>query len=157
MSTISTDAGFTLLDLLVDEDPKSELESRLTDTEHERALRATVESDIASLLNHRHWLGTWPQELEPLRFSILNYGLPDLSGASMDSKPVQTVLVQTVRMVLEVFEPRLTNIKVTLTLSLGERGPQLHITADVRGASEPLGFRRPLQRATPATAKDSPA
>lgn len=157
MSTISTAAGFTLLDLLTDEDPTSGLETRLTETEHEQALRETVQMDIGNLLNSRHWLGTWPAELETLKFSILNYGLPDLSGVIIDSKPVQTVLVQTTRMVLEVFEPRLTNIKVVLSPALLERAAQLHITADVRGVSEPLGFRNSLQRGSSATAKDGSA
>lgn len=157
MSTISTEAGFTLLDLLIDEDPTAELEQRLTETEHEHALRETVETDIGSLLNTRHWLGTWPPELEALKFSLLNYGLPDLSGVIIDSKAVQTVLVQTVRMVLEVFEPRMTNIKVVLSPGLLERAAQLHITADVRGVSEPLGFRNSLQRGSSAPVKDGPA
>jgi type VI secretion system lysozyme-like protein len=156
VSTISTDAGFTLLDLLIDENPGSELETRLTDSERERVLRQAVEADIASLLNHRHWLGTWPPDLEALRFSLLNYGLPDLSAAVIDSKPVQSVLIQTVRMVLEVFEPRLSNIKVVFSAGIGERGPQFLVTADVRGSTEPLGFRRPFQRAA-APAKDAPA
>jgi type VI secretion system lysozyme-like protein len=157
MSGMSAETGFTLLDLLIDDDPKSDLESRLTESEHERALRDGVEMDIGCLLNTRHWLGTWPPELEFLRFSILNYGLPDLSGVVIDNKSVQTVLVQTVRTVLEVFEQRLSNTKVVLSPGVLERAAQLLITSDVRGVSEPLGFRRPLQRASSATANDAPA
>lgn len=157
MSTISAEAGGTLLDLLIDNDPKSGIETRLSDSQRETALRESVEMDIAGLLNTRHWLGTWPPELELLRFSILNYGLPDVSGAAIDSKAVQNVLSQTVRMTLEVFEPRLSNIKVVLTTGIGERGAQLLITADLRTTGQPLTFRRAVQRKTLAAATDPPA
>jgi type VI secretion system protein ImpF len=156
MSDLSAESGFTLLDLLIDHDPKSDVEPRRTDSEHERARLDGVELDIGNLLNTRHWLGTWPPELEFLRFSILNYGLPDLSGVVIDSKSVQAVLVQTVRMALEVFEPRLSNTKVSLSPGGLDRTAQLLIASDVRGASEPLGLRRPLLRASSATANDAP-
>jgi type VI secretion system lysozyme-like protein len=157
VSTTSTEAGFTLLDLLINEDPNSGSEARRSESERERAVRQGAEMDISNLLNTRHWLGTWPSELELLRYSILNYGLPDVSGAAIDSKPVQNVLSQTVRKALEVFEPRLSGIKVVLTTGIAERGAQLLITADLRGTTEPLGLRRGLQRTTSAAAKDAPA
>lgn len=157
MSTISTEAGFTLLDLLIDEEPQSSAERPLSESLREQAVREGVERDISQMLSTRHWLGTWPPELELLKFSLLNYGLPDMTGAAIDSKPVQTVLAQTVRMALEVYEPRLTNIKVAISTGFGERGARMLVSGDLRGAPEPFSLRRTLRRQSVASATESPA
>jgi type VI secretion system protein ImpF len=146
MSTTFSHADFSLLDRLIDEDPQATIEPVLSDAERQRAIRECVERDVANLLNSRNWLGTWPPELELLRLSLLNYGLPDVSGAAIDNKSVQGVLSQTVRMALEVFEPRLSRIKVAVSTGFEERGAQLLISGELRGTSEPLVFRRVVDR-----------
>jgi type VI secretion system protein ImpF len=157
MSTISTEAGFSLLDLLIDEDPQSSAERPLNESLREQAVREGVERDISQLLNTRHWLGTWPPELELLKFSLLNYGLPDMTGAAIDSKPVQTVLAQTARMALEVYEPRLSSIKVTITTAFGERSARMLVSGDLRGIPEPFSLRRSVRRQSVASATEPPA
>ena len=157
MSGMSSESGFSLLDLLIDEDPRSSSERPLSDAERQRTVQEGVERDISQLLNTRHWLGTWPAELELLKFSLLNYGLPDMTAAAIDSKPVQTVLSQTVRMLLEVFEPRLSNTKVTIATAFGERSARLLIGGDLRGATEPFSMRRGVRQPAHAAATDAPA
>lgn len=157
MSAISTEAGFSLLDLLIDDEPQSSAERPLSESLREQAVREGVERDISHLLNTRHWLGTWPPELELLKFSLLNYGMPDMSGAAIDAKPVQTVLGQTVRMVLEVYEPRLNNIKVTIATGYGERSARMLVNGELRGAAEPFSLRRSVRRPSAASATESPA
>lgn len=156
MSTAPTNAEFSLLDRLIDEDPQSSIDAVPADTERRRAIRESIERDVANLLNTRNWLGTWPPELELLRFSILNYGLPDVSGAAIDNKAVRNVLSQTVRATLEVFEPRLSHIKVALSTGIGERGAKLLISGELRGTAEPVFFRRAVDRKRVMDATEPP-
>lgn len=135
----------SLLDRLIDHNPKSASESIRHADEWLEILRQSVERDIEYLLNTRSWLGTWPRELELLRVSLLNCGLPDLSGVAIDKKHEQTVIRQTVQMALETFEPRLTNINVIVSSSAGDRTARILISAQLRGASEHLLFRRNLR------------
>lgn len=141
-------ADLTLLDRLIDENPRSTTEPVHSPSEWERLVRESVQHDIANLLNSRSWLGTWPRELELLRFSILNCGLPDMSGAAIDNREVQHIISQTVRMALEVFEPRLKNIHVVVSNSMGERRARILISAEFRGTSETVLFRRVVGRRT---------
>jgi type VI secretion system protein ImpF len=144
---MTTITDLSLLDRLIDENPKSTSESVRQADEWLDMLRASVERDIENLLNTRSWLGTWPRELDLLRFSLLNCGLPDLSGVAIDRKYEQTVIRQTVQMALETFEPRLTNINVIVSSSPGDRQARILISAQLRGASEHVLFRRGLRSA----------
>ena len=146
----------SLLDRLIDEDPKSSIEPVRDPTEWERLVRESVQRDIANLLNTRSWLGTWPRELELLRISILNCGLPDVSGAAIDSKQVQRVISETVRMALEAFEPRLKNINVAVIHAMGERRARILISAELRSTSEAVAYGRVVGRANLGDLSEGP-
>jgi len=73
----------------------------------ERALRATVQRELAWLLNTTNLesvmdLSACPQ----VRTSVLNYGVPDLSGKSLDSRLVLK-RGREIRDAIVAFEPRI--------------------------------------------------
>jgi type VI secretion system protein ImpF len=74
---------------------------------NEAALRATVRRELAWLLNTTH-LGS-AVDLEPypqVQTSVLNYGIPDMSGQVLDNRLV-IQRARDIRDAIRAFEPRL--------------------------------------------------
>lgn len=132
------ETSLSLLDRLIDENPSRETEERLPARDERKKVRDGLQRDISNLLSTRSWLGTWPRELSHLKTSILNYGLPDVTGVAIGSDDVQQVMRVTVQMSLQVFEPRLTDVDVFVMTEPQSRTAQLAIQAGVRGDHEPI-------------------
>jgi type VI secretion system protein ImpF len=77
-----------------------------------RQLRASLQRDLENLLNTRCRCGAYPQELEELETSLVNYGIPDFTGAGLGSTEGWEGFLGTIRAAIERFEPRLRNVSV---------------------------------------------
>ena len=74
----------SLLDRLTDDDPAHQTESRDRRVFSLSRLRAAVLRDLAWLLNTTHLAATEDLENHPLvGESVINYGIPDLTGKSI--------------------------------------------------------------------------
>ena len=110
----------SLLDRLIDNEPEKDVESRTDRVLSLRQLRSAVLRDLAWLFNTSRLdalqdLSDYPE----VRRSVLNYGIPDLTGhtaSSIDTKDLERVLRQAV---LE-FEPRLLRDSLRIRLELNE-------------------------------------
>ena len=110
----------SLLDRLIDDEPDKKVESRDKRVLSLRQLRAAVLRDLAWLFNTSRLdalddLSDYPY----VRRSVLNYGIPDLTGhtaSSIDTKDLERMLRQAV---LE-FEPRLLRDSLRIRLDLNE-------------------------------------
>jgi type VI secretion system protein ImpF len=106
----------SLLDRLTDADPTNKTEPRERRVLSMQRLRDGVLRDLRWLLNTGHLETVESLEAYPrARNSVLNYGLPDLSGAnvvSMDAAQVERL----VRDAITKFEPRINpkTLKVTV-------------------------------------------
>lgn len=140
MANESEEPGLSLLDRLIDESPSRSTDPVRTTEEMRRAIRYGIQRDISSLLATRSWLGTWSRELNHIKSSIVNFGLPDLTGVAIGSEEVQEILQVTVKMALQTFEPRLTDANVIVVSAPGSRSAQLIIRAEVRGDHEAVMF-----------------
>jgi type VI secretion system protein ImpF len=76
-----------------------------------------VRRDLEWLLNTRCTTEPAPESLPETRRSLYQYGLPDISSMSADSADERALLVQHVQAAVELFEPRLSNVRVTLSES----------------------------------------
>ncbi|MEW4530023.1 MAG: type VI secretion system baseplate subunit TssE [Maioricimonas sp. JB045] len=142
MATTETEPKLSLLDRLIDEDPDSELDPPTNGEDLRRRVRESVQRDIDNLLNTRSWLGTWPRDLTHIRASIVNYGLPDTSHVAIGNEDVQRVLSETVKMAIQIFEPRLAYTHVMMIAGPDSRSAKLVINAQLRGDQEPVFFGR---------------
>lgn len=106
----------------------------------ERDLRMVIQRDIALLLNDIHFeattaLGDYPE----VRSAVLNHGLPELVGRSLDSATMQARAME-VTAVLRAFELRLRpeTIVVAFDTSRIEDENKLHfrIGGEIRNAVE---------------------
>ena len=104
----------SVLDRLIDRDPKVSTEVPLSRTQALRELRTALRRDLEWLLNTRRSPIEVPEGFTELERSLYNYGLPDISSLSLQSSVDQNRLLRAMEMTLATFEPRLAAVKVTL-------------------------------------------
>lgn len=102
----------SLLDRLTDDEPDQNVESRERRVLSIRTLREGVLRDLAWLLNTTNLLSvTDTQKLPHIASSVLNYGMPDLSGISVAGLNLGD-LERCIRQAIWDFEPRLVRSSV---------------------------------------------
>ncbi|HEY3937612.1 MAG TPA: type VI secretion system baseplate subunit TssE [Bryobacteraceae bacterium] len=133
----------SLLDRLIDEDPKRSEEVPLTRAQSLREFKAAVRRDLEWLLNTRQPLdiAVGPQ----LRNSLYTYGLPDIASFSVLSVRDRQRLTHAIEEAVTRFEPRIAAVKVSLAdTSSGEKAPNLRFVIDgmlrVDPSPEPVSF-----------------
>ncbi len=76
---------------------------------------ASVRRTLEDLLNTRWRALSWPEDLEELDRSVIDYGIPDFTGATfndpMSRRELRTVLERSIRK----YEPRLRSVRVIVT------------------------------------------
>lgn len=111
----------SLLDRLTDTDRGNTTEPRERRVLSLQRLKAAVLRDLAWLLNTGHYEAMESLDAYPdVRNSVLNYGMPDLTGqsvAGMDTSRIERI----VREAILKFEPRINarTLKVTVTVAPG--------------------------------------
>jgi len=103
----------SLLDRLLDDDPTSSREVSPSDAEKIRIIQRGVRRDLEDLLNTRYRCVAWPPELDEIDNSLINYGIPDFTAASLNVGEESDFMVGAIRQAIEYFEPRLTDLKVS--------------------------------------------
>ncbi len=103
-----------LLDRLIDEDPDSRVEAPLTRAESLRRFRLAIKRDLEWLLNTVRSPLSYPPSCHESEKSVLSYGLPDISGYSLQSKGDEVRLLRSVEDAIELFEPRLKRVRVSI-------------------------------------------
>ncbi len=112
-AAIERTVQLSVLDRLLDDDPRSRVEAPLRREESIAQLRAAVMRDLDWLLNTRRTPQEAGEGLEEAATSVYHYGMPDLSSLSRDSHEDRVLLLQKVKEAIADFEPRLTDVKVS--------------------------------------------
>lgn len=104
----------SLLDRLLDDEPKVKSEMPLTRSASLAKLKAAVRRDLESLLNTRRTPDFIPEGcVETLR-SVYYYGLPDITSLPANFLYEQGQLLQAIERAVTMFEPRLDGVRVSL-------------------------------------------
>jgi type VI secretion system protein ImpF len=104
----------SLLDRLTDHEPDKTVEARERRVLSVRGLREGVLRDLAWLLNTTNLQSTGAMPRLPhLAGSVLNYGLPDISGVSLANMDTAD-LERAIRQAIWDFEPRLIRSSVSV-------------------------------------------
>lgn len=113
-----------------------------------RTFRDAVRRDLENLLNTRYRCSSWPPALHELEQSLVNYGIPDFTGASFNDPNSQREFRRVIERAIQRFEPRLKRVKVTLRESGYARDRILHFRIDatlqVGRLSEAVAFETAL-------------
>ena len=104
----------SLLDRLIDRDPRASADPPGTLAESVRRAKAGLRRDLEWLLNTRRTAIKVPDALGELRRSVFWYGLPDLSSLSHDAPGDRQRLLRAVEEAISLFEPRLADVRVSL-------------------------------------------
>ena len=133
----------SILDRLIDFDPRSSQESPKSRSTSLKELKQSVRRDLEWLLNTRHSVIDVPETLEEVNRSLAVYGLPDLVGLDIDNPNEQSGLIKAIENALAIFDPRFTNPKITLEpISNVDRVLKFRIEAmlDIEPTPEPVVF-----------------
>jgi len=142
-------ARASLLDRLIDRDPRSSREARPLRILDRRALKESVRRDLGWLLNTRSPVPA--AQLEAQERTVINYGLPDFSAMSAQNLDDHYRLAVNIARTLDAFEPRLKHVRVTVD-EFREDEKSLRVRIDavlaVGSISEPVSFTANMRSAT---------
>lgn len=109
----------SLLDRLTDDEPDKTVEARDRRVLSLRTLREGVLRDLAWLLNTTNLFSTIAESRLPhLSSSVLNYGMPDISGVSVSNLNINQ-LERGIRQAIWDYEPRLIRASVSVKALAG--------------------------------------
>ena len=138
----------SIIDRLLDFEPKISTEAPKTHSKSLRELKLSVRRDLEWLLNTRHTAEKVPEGLQEVNKSLALFGLPDFTGLSSKNFDDRNNLISSIENALRIFEPRFMNVKVLL-LETDEvqRGMkfQIQATLKVEPTPEPVVFDTILQ------------
>jgi type VI secretion system protein ImpF len=104
----------SILDRLLGQPAPTDDEIDRNRTQLLRNLKIVLLRDLEHLLNTRCRCGSYPPELSELQTSLVNYGIPDFTGANAGSFVGRQDFLAVIRSAIERFEPRLQRVKVVL-------------------------------------------
>ena len=106
-------AKLSVLDRLIDNDPKRTTEAPPSAAQSLRELKVSLRRDIEWLLNTRRGVEDPPPGSSELQRSLYVYGLPDVCSLSLNAPQEYHRLARNMESTLATFEPRLRSIRVT--------------------------------------------
>ncbi|HSW49611.1 MAG TPA: type VI secretion system baseplate subunit TssE [Bryobacteraceae bacterium] len=106
-------AKLSVLDRLIDNEPKRTSEAPASPAQSLRELKASLRRDIEWLLNTRRCIQEPPPGASELERSLHTYGLPDICSLSLTTGHDYQRLARAMEATLAGFEPRLKTIRVT--------------------------------------------
>jgi len=102
----------SLLDRLLDFEPKNPQEAPKSRSKSLRELKQSVRRDLEWLLNTRSYPEDIDEKLEETPNSVVAYGLPDFTGISVRSHIELKNLKQALETAIKNFEPRFLDVKI---------------------------------------------
>jgi len=102
----------SVLDRLIDREPKNQLEAPLSRSQSVRIMKSAVRRDLEWLLNSRSIAFAPDEALGEVNRSLYVYGLRDFSSYAMASAADQARLLREILATIKLFEPRLGDVRI---------------------------------------------
>lgn len=99
-----------------------------------------IKENLQQLLNSRSLCLSWPEHLTELNQSVVNYGITDFMHSRYGSKAMRNELCDRIKQIINYFEPRLKQVKISLidnNFEL-ERALKLRIDAMIEISPSPV-------------------
>lgn len=109
----------SVLDRLLDLEPKSKVEGTLTHSKSLAQLKLAVRRDLENLLNTRCTPELLPESSVEARRSTYNYGVPDITEITQNFLYEKNRLLGEIERAVRLFEPRLDGAKVAIVPATG--------------------------------------
>jgi type VI secretion system protein ImpF len=123
----------SVLDRLVDLDPRVTSDTPVTLAQSMRLVKEAVRRDLEWLLNTRRTPIVVPSSLPETTRSVFNYGLPDLTSFSYEGGDDRARLLRGVEDIVALFEPRLAGARVAMVETTGEGTHQKELRFVIEG------------------------
>jgi type VI secretion system protein ImpF len=120
----------SLMSCLIDDHPEVTTEAAKSSSVVLRQLRENVRADLENLLNTRISCVDTPQQMPLLEFSLLNYGLEDISTVNLESNKHVQQFCRKMENTIRHFEPRIKSIKVGSKNTLDVRDMCFHFRVE---------------------------
>jgi type VI secretion system protein ImpF len=104
----------SLLDRLLDDDPTQTREPMKARHQVLREMKLSLRRDLENLLNTRRRAGSRPPHLTELERSLVNYGIPDITGMDVNSSDVREQLRGVIETAVREFDPRFKSVRVEM-------------------------------------------
>ncbi len=109
----------SVLDRLLDDEPKSKVEGPLTHSKSLAQLKVAIRRDLENLLNTRCTIEPLPESSAETRRSVFNYGVPDITEIGQNFLYDKDRLLAEIESAVRLFEPRLDGVKVAVVPATG--------------------------------------
>lgn len=109
----------SVLDRLLDDDPKSKVEGPLTHGKSLAQLKVAIRRDLENLLNTRCVPDPLPESSVETLHSMYSYGVPDITEIGQNFLYEKERLLGEIEKAVQVFEPRLDGVKVAILPAAG--------------------------------------
>ena len=119
----------SLLDRLIDLNPEETVDPPAGRSQSIRQLKASLRRDLEWLLNTRRTPDAAPPSYEELYRSLYNYGLPDVTSMALSSPRDRQRLMRLIEECINIFEPRLAEVRVRMLDYTGSRVLRFQIEA----------------------------
>ncbi len=127
----------SLLDRLLDNDPGVQKDPPVSQAQAMRDLRQSVRRDLETLLNTRCRAAEIPPGLTELEQSLVNFGIPDFTGANLASAESREQFRRVIETVIRKYEPRFKTVRVTLLDNVEPLDRTLRFRIDALVYAEP--------------------
>ncbi len=104
----------SVLDRLLDDDPDSSRDPPKARGQALSELRHAVGRDLEALLNTRQRCKSAPADLKELGRSLVEYGIPDLTGTNLATPERRDEFRAAIEDVIRRFEPRFVHVQVIM-------------------------------------------
>ena len=142
----------SVLDRLLDDEPGISREPARGREQVLRDLKEAVRRDLENLLNTRRRILARPSGLKELNCSLVNYGIPDFTGANLGAAAEREEFCRQVQSVIRQFEPRFKSVTVRPLTNAEPLDRTLRFRIDALliadPAPEPIVFDSTLKPAT---------
>ncbi len=138
----------SIIDRLIDEEPKNSREASLSRAQSLRRLKASLRRDLEWLLNTRRNPDIEEGAHKEVERSVYAYGLPDITAFGLASTRDRNRLRRSIETTLATFEPRISGARVRMEVSASvSRGIRFHIQGLLRvdPSPEPVSFDTVLE------------
>ena len=143
-----------VLDRLLDDDPGVTREAPSSRHQLLHDLKQAVRRDLENLLNTRVRCLIVPGEFKELKQSLVNYGIPDITGASLGSAEEREDFCRLLQTVIRQYEPRFKAVTVKPVNNTDAQDRTLRLRIDAlliaEPAPEPIVFDSVLRPGTGA-------
>jgi type VI secretion system protein ImpF len=143
-----------VLDRLLDNNPEATREAPASRHQLLHELITAVRRDLENLLNTRVRCLAVSDDCKELKQSLVNYGIPDISAASLNSPQDCNKFCQLLQSIIRQFEPRFKTVTVTPLANADAQDRTFRFRIDAlliaEPAPEPIVFDSVLRPVTGA-------